>query len=60
MWPLKKKAWGKNSELGMFGTHFIFKARVRYDSPPEVDRIWGISRSYCNIPKAIFYLLKGD
>ena len=29
-------------------------------SPPEADRIWGIWRSYYNIPKAIFYLLKGD
>ena len=24
------------------------------------DRIWGIWGSYYNIPKAIFYLLKGD
>ena len=30
------------------------------DSPPKVDRIWGIWGSYCNIPKAIFYLLKED
>ena len=29
-------------------------------SPPQVDRIWGIWGSYYNIPKAIFYLLKGD
>ena len=29
-------------------------------SPPKVDRIWGIWESYYNIPKAIFYLLKGD
>ena len=29
-------------------------------SPPEVDRIWGIWGSYYNIPKAIFYLPKGD
>ena len=27
--------------------------------PPEVDRIWGIRGSYYNIPRAIFYLLKG-
>ena len=27
--------------------------------PPEVDRLWGIWGSYYNIPKAIFYLLKG-
>ena len=29
-------------------------------SPPKVDRIWGRRGSYLNIPKAIFYLLKGD
>ena len=29
-------------------------------SPPDVDRIWGIWGSYYNIPKAVFYLLKGD
>ena len=29
-------------------------------SPHEVDRIWGIWRSYYNVPKAIFCLLKGD
>ena len=29
-------------------------------SPPEVDRKWGIWGSYYNIPKTIFYLLKGD
>ena len=29
-------------------------------SPPQVDRIWGTGRSYYHIPKAIFYLLKGD
>ena len=29
-------------------------------SPPEVDRIWGIWGSYYDIPKTIFYLLKGD
>ena len=28
--------------------------------PPLVDRIWGLWGSYYNIPKAIFYLLKGD
>ena len=32
---------------------------IRY-SPPKVDRIWGILESYFKIPKAIFYLLKGD
>ena len=26
-------------------------------SPSQVDRLWG---SYYNVPKAIFYLLKGD
>ena len=29
-------------------------------SPPEVDRIWGIWGFYYNVPKAMFYLLKGD
>ena len=28
-------------------------------SPPYVDRIWGIWRSYFNIARAIFYLLEG-
>ena len=32
----------------------------KISSPPLVDRIWGIWGSYYNIPKAIFYLLKGD
>ena len=34
----------------------------KVDSPPEVDRIWGIWGSYDRVPKAIFimfYLLKG-
>ena len=31
----------------------------RVYSPPSVDRMWGICGSYYNIPKAIFYLLKG-
>ena len=34
--------------------------RFRVYSPPQVDRIWGIRGSYCNIPKATFHLLKGD
>ena len=29
-------------------------------SPPLVDRIWDISGSCYNMPKAIFYLLKAD
>ena len=29
-------------------------------SPPKVYRIWGIWGSYHNMPKAMFYLLKGD
>ena len=33
---------------------------VEVYSPPLVDRIWGIWGSCYNIPKAIFYLLKGD
>ena len=35
-------------------------AGLRSYSPPQVDRIEGIWGSYSNIPKAIFYLLKGD
>ena len=27
---------------------------------PRSRETWGISGSYCNIPNAIFYLLKGD
>ena len=30
-----------------------------YIAAPHVDRIWGICGSYYNIPKALFYLLKG-
>ena len=34
---------------------------VYIESHPEGDRIlWGIWGSYCHIPKAIFYPLKGD
>ena len=29
-------------------------------SPHQVDRTWGIWGSSCNVPEAIFYLLKGD
>ena len=29
-------------------------------SPPSLDRIWGIWGSHNNIPKTVFYLLKGD
>ena len=29
-------------------------------SPPQVDRTCGILGSYYNIPKAIFYRIKGD
>ena len=29
-------------------------------SPPQVHRIWGICGSYFHIPKAVFYLLRGD
>ena len=37
-----------------------FPKSSRMYSPPSVDRIWGIWGSYYNMPKAIFYLLKGD
>ena len=45
--------------------HFVHKSlhsgqcQLVY-SPPLVDRIWGIWGSYYDMPKAIFYLLKGD
>ena len=39
--------------LGREGRSYMY-------SPPQVDRIWGIWGSYFNIPKAMFYLLKGD
>ena len=29
-------------------------------SPPQADRIWGVWGPHYRIPKAIFYLLKGD
>ena len=29
-------------------------------SPPYVGRIWDICLFYCNMPKALFYLLKED
>ena len=29
-------------------------------SPPSVDRLWDIWGPYYNVPRAIFYLLKGD
>ena len=29
-------------------------------SSPPLDRLWGIWGSYCNMPKAVFYLLQGD
>ena len=32
----------------------------RVYSPPYVDRIWGIWGCFYKIPKAVFYLLKGD
>ena len=36
------------------------ESHVSAYSPPLVDRIWGIWRSYYAIPKAVFYLFKGD
>ena len=35
-------------------------SNLKLYSPPKVDRIWGIWGSYYKLPKAIFYLLKGD
>ena len=39
---------------------FSLAFRFSVYNPPQVDRIWGIWGSGYNIPKAIFYLLKGD
>ena len=41
------------------GIHPQFRTRQEY-SPPSVDSICVIWGSYYDIPKAIFYLLKGD
>ena len=46
-------------KLGL--TSWVFRAAgsvFRAEGPPH--RIWDIWGSYCNMPKAIFYLLKGD
>ena len=46
------------------GSHLRGRVQVRLkfrgSSPPQVDGIWGLWGSYCNIPRAIFYPLKGD
>ena len=33
---------------------------LRFYSPAEVDRIWGMCGSYCYIPKAILHPLEGE
>ena len=38
----------------------MLKCTLQYYSPPYVDRIRAIWGSYFDIPKAIFYLLRGD
>ena len=42
------------------GLSILCAVYARIYSPPEVDRIWGMWGSYDNVPKAIFYLLKGS
>ena len=41
------------------GGGVILERRLRI-IVPQADRTWGIWGSYCDIPKAIFYLLKAD
>ena len=44
--------------VGSWGS--IYAGIYSIYSPPAVDIIWGIWKIYDNVPKAIFYLLKGD
>ena len=32
---------------------------IQENSPPSADRIWGMWGCHYNLPKAIFYLVKG-
>ena len=50
MSTMKHPAGASDTYLGNHGEYSL----------PEVDRIWGIWGCYDNLPKAIFYLLKGD
>ena len=53
--------WDNGKENGNYYLGFrAWGLGFRVFRPPEVDRIRGISGSYYNIPKAIFYLLNGD
>ena len=47
---------GNHALLGAYTYIYIY---IYIYSPPCLDRIWGTWGSYSNIPKAIFYLLKG-
>ena len=46
----------KITETTLQGLEF----RVQGDSPPYVDRIWGMWGSYGNVRKTIFYILEVD
>ena len=57
--------WGFRDILSILDTQMDKKMQTEKEigwgyRPPQVDRTWGIWGSYCKIPKAIFYLLKGD
>ena len=49
------QVWGSSDAV--FGLKF---QEFAIYSAPSLDRIWAIWGSYFRLPKAIFYLLKGD
>ena len=53
------KAVGKLPNTKALSLYVINPKALNPYSPPWVDRIRGKRGSYCNIPKDIFYLLKG-
>ena len=53
----------RNSHLRLLRAGTILRSGckpARGYRPPLVHRVWGMLGSYYNIPKAKFYLLKGD
>ena len=58
---LRILAWWRSFGVRVSGLGMrVQQLNLQTSSLREVDRIWGIWGSYYNIPKAIFYLLKGD
>ena len=55
---LKDRRFGSWTE--MKGGESRSHSGERVLTPPEVERIWGTWGSHYNMPKAIFYRLKGD